>query len=199
MNDDRSGFHICIEGMDGVGKTTTSKMLENLLGFKLVDKKTQLLLEDAGSNDSYPKIREYLNIQENRVLNSWFYGLGNIYLYHKFRGCNIITERHMFSNYTWGFHQESEMIFETIMKIVGQPDYTFVLEADEETLRNRLIGRNREDPDLLKDELIPCSHTDMKKFLVKYNMKHEIINTSQLTCEQVCEVIIEKLKENGFI
>lgn len=192
-------LHIAIEGMDGVGKTTTAKRLSEILDFTLVDKKLQLLLDDAGSIDSYPKIRNYLNEQDNPALNSWFYGLGNFYLYHKFKGDNIITERHMFSNYNWGNQQESELIFGTILKILGQPDYTFVLEADEEILRERLIGRNKNDPDLQKDPLIPRSHKEMKDFLLKFNLRYEIIDTSSLTCEQVCEKITKILKLDNII
>lgn len=195
----RPELHISIEGMDGVGKTTAAKMLSNILGFTLVEKKLQLLFDDAESTENYPKIRNYLNEQNNPLLKSWFYGLGNFYLYHKFKGDNIITERHMFSNYNWGNHQESEIIFETVLKVLGQPDITFVLEADEETLRKRLIGRNIEDPDLLNEELIPSVHREMKEFLLRYNMKHEIIDTSSLTCEQVCNKIIEELKFNNLI
>ncbi len=99
--ENRPKLHISIEGMDGVGKSTTSKMLADKLDFILVEKPLHYLFDKNGSMENYLKIRYYVNIQEDRVFTSWFYGLGNVYLYHKFKGQNIITDRHLLSNYCW--------------------------------------------------------------------------------------------------
>lgn len=195
----RPKIHISIEGMDGVGKSTTSKMLADKLGFTLVEKPLHYLFDQDGSMENYLKIRDYVNKQEERVFTSWFYGLGNIFLYHKFKGQNIITDRHLLSNYCWSGTTESEVVFDTLVQVLGQPDYTFVLEADEETVKERLIGRDIRDPDITKINFIPDAYRKMKKFLQKYQMKHEIINTTSLNREEVCDIIILKLKSEGLI
>ena len=195
----RPKLHISIEGMDGVGKSTTSKMLADKLGFILVEKPLHYLLDKDGSMENYLKIRDYVNIQEDSVFTSWFYGLGNVYLYHKFKGQKIITDRHLLSNYCWSGTPDSEIVFETLVTTLGQPDFTFVLEAEEETVRERLIGRDRMDPDISKVNFIPEAYRKMKEFLLKYQMKHEIINTTSLNREQVCDIIILKLKSEGLV
>jgi thymidylate kinase len=195
----RPNLHISIEGMDGVGKSTTSRLIADRLGFTLVEKPLHYLLDEDGSRENYLKIRDYVNEQEDRVFTSWFYGLGNVYLYHKFRGQNIITDRHLLSNYCWSGAPESEIVFDTLVKVLGEPDFTFVLEADEQTIKKRLIERNREDPDILKLDFVLDAYRRMKEFLVRYRIKHAIINTSSLNREQVCEIIMAKLKEEGLV
>ena len=195
----RPKLHISIEGMDGVGKSTTSKMLADKLGFTLVEKPLHYLLDQDGSMENYLKIRDYVNKQEDRVFTSWFYGLGNVYLYHKFNGQKIITDRHLLSNYCWSGTTESEVVFDTLVQVLDQPDFTFVLEADEHTVRERLIGRDIRDPDILKINFIPDAYRKMKEFLQKYQMKHEIINTTSLNREEVCDIIISKLKSEGLV
>ncbi|HKM41005.1 MAG TPA: AAA family ATPase [Methanocorpusculum sp.] len=197
--ENRPKLHISIEGMDGVGKSTTSKMLADKLGFILVEKPLHYLLDQNGSMENYLKIRDYVNKQEDRVFTSWFYGLGNVYLYHKFKGQNIITDRHLLSNYCWSGTPESEVVFDTLVQVIGQPDFTFVLQADEQTVRKRLIGRNISDPDILKINFLPEAYRKMREFLQKYQMKHEIINTTSLNREEVCEIIISKLKSEGLV
>jgi len=197
--ENRPKLHISIEGMDGVGKSTTSKMLAEKLDLILVEKPLHYLLENEGSIENYLKIRDYVNKQEDRVFTSWFYGLGNVYLYHKFKGEKIITDRHLLSNYCWSGTTESEIVFDALVNALGQPDFTFVLKADEKVVRKRLIERNIEDPDLPKINFIPEAYKKMEAFLKKYHMKSAIINTTSLNQDEVCEIIIKKLKSEGLV
>ena len=53
--------HIAIEGMDGVGKTTASKLLAKRLGYKFIDKNLRELFDDNDSYDNYIRIRDKVN------------------------------------------------------------------------------------------------------------------------------------------
>ena len=77
--------HIAIEGMDGVGKTTTCKLLAERLGYKFIEKNLRFLFDENDSFDNYFKIRDKVNANPDRLFTSWFYGLGNIYLYTMFK------------------------------------------------------------------------------------------------------------------
>lgn len=70
--------HIAIEGMDGVGKTTTCKLLAERLGYKFIEKNLRFLFDDNDSFDNYFRIRDKVNANPDRLFTSWFYGLGNI-------------------------------------------------------------------------------------------------------------------------
>ena len=73
--------HIAIEGMDGVGKTTASKLLAKRLGYKFIDKNLRELFDDGDSYDNYIRIRDKVNASPDRLFTAWFYALGNIYLH----------------------------------------------------------------------------------------------------------------------
>ena len=92
-------IHISIEGMDGVGKTTTCRLLTEKLGYKFVEKNLRFLFDENDGYDNYFRIRDKVNADSDRLFTSWFYGLGNVYLYSKFKDENIITDRHFLSNF----------------------------------------------------------------------------------------------------
>ena len=91
--------HISIEGMDGVGKSTTCKLLAEKLGYIFVEKPLHYLLDDSDDEiKQYQKVAKRVNDNPNRNFTAWYYGLNNIYLYEKFKDQNIVTDRHIVSN-----------------------------------------------------------------------------------------------------
>ena len=68
--------HISIEGMDGVGKSTTCKLLSERLGYKFVEKPLHYLFDESEEKfDEYIRIRDQVNANQNRIFNS-FWGAG---------------------------------------------------------------------------------------------------------------------------
>ena len=102
-------MHIAVEGFDGVGKSTAAKKLADKLGFLLVEKPLHFLFDEEGDKE-YIRIRDAVNKSSNKHFTGWFYGLGNIYLYEKFKGQDIITDRHILSNYCWSGAPETDYI-----------------------------------------------------------------------------------------
>ena len=54
-------IHISIEGMDGVGKTTTCRLLAEKLGYKFVEKNLRFLFDENDGYDNYFRIRDKAN------------------------------------------------------------------------------------------------------------------------------------------
>ena len=76
--------HISIECMDGVGKSTTCKLLAERLGYIFVEKPLHYLLDDSDDEiKQYQKVAKRVNDNPNRNFTAWYYGLNNIYLYEK--------------------------------------------------------------------------------------------------------------------
>jgi len=187
-------MHIAIEGMDGVGKTTAARNLARKFGFKIVEKPLHYMLDKKGDMRNFTRIRDYINKQvSNDVLRAWFYGLGNIYLYHKFRNENIITDRHFVSNYYWCGTKETEEIFQCMVDVIGKPDFTFLLYASAEEGARRIKRRNRRDPDIRKAKLYPDARKKMEFFLRRYKMEYIAIDTTNLNKKEVVEKMIECL------
>lgn len=192
-------MHIAIEGIDGVGKSTIAKRLAAHLGFTFVEKPLKYLFDNEGEDQNYIRIRDYVNKQPDRLFSSWFYGLGNIFLYLKFKGHNIITDRHLVSNYCWSGTQESEPVFDLLVKELRNPDFTFLIYASPDVVVERIKKRDQDDHDIKKAKLIPELYPKMEGFLKRYNMKYRLIDSSHLTVDQILTIILDTLKQNGLV
>lgn len=189
-------IHIAIEGMDGVGKTTVCKLLASKTGYTFITKPLHYLL-DLEENVGWPvyfRVRNMVNNSSNRDFSAWFYGLSNIYLYEKFKNQNIITDRHIVSNYCWSGNQVNMDIYDLIIKKIGFPTLTVILYADEDTISDRLIKRNSNDKDLKRISKTEKVYEKMIGFCELKHFPYVVIDTSKLSPEQITNIIIKKLE-----
>ena len=186
--------HIAIEGMDGVGKTTTCKLLAERLGYKFIEKNLRFLFDENDEFDNYFRIRDKVNANPDRLFTSWFYGLGNIYLYTKFKDENIITDRHFLSNYAWSGTDDNIEVYDLLVKKLGFPDLTVILYADETAIFNRLRSRDEYDGDLDKVKKAKEKYEKMVFFCEKYKMPYMVVDTSNLTPDQTVELIMKRIE-----
>ena len=186
--------HIAIEGMDGVGKTTTCKLLAERLGYKFIEKNLRFLFDENNEFDNYFRIRDKVNANPDRLFTSWFYGLGNIYLYTMFKDENIITDRHFLSNYAWSGTDDNTEVYDLLVKKLGFPDLTVILYADETAIFNRLRSRDENDSDLDKVKKAKEKYEKMVFFCEKYKMPYMVVDTSNLTPDQTVELIMKRIE-----
>jgi thymidylate kinase len=197
----KNSTHIAIEGFDGVGKTTSAVLLAERLGFIFVEKPLKYLFDPDGGDREYVRIRDVMNeiSPRNRPLSACFYGLGNMYLYEKFKGQNIITDRHILSNYAWSGSDESKELFDTIVHILGAPDYTFIVYGDEETIYTRLKSRDENDSDLKKIKKAKTIYEKMERFVKEHQMPYLLIDTKTKTPDEIVEIMLETLRKEGVL
>ena len=186
--------HIAIEGMDGVGKTTTCKLLAERLGYKFIEKNLRFLFDENNEFDNYFRIRDKVNANSDRLFTSWFYGLGNIYLYTMFKDENIVTDRHFLSNYAWSGTDDNTEVYDLLVKKLGFPDLTVILYADETAIFNRLRSRDENDSDLDKVKKAKEKYEKMVFFCEKYKMPYMVVDTSNLTPDQTVELIMKRIE-----
>ena len=186
--------HIAIEGMDGVGKTTASKLLAKRLGYKFIDKNLRELFDDNGSYDNYIRIRDKVNASPDRFFTAWFYALGNIYLHTAHEKENIVTDRYFLSNYAWSGTENNDEVYDLLVKKLGFPDLTVILYADEHAILSRLRHRDEFDSDIKKVTLAKEKCEKMIYFCEKYKMPYMVIDTSNLSPEEVVEVIMKRIE-----
>ena len=187
-------IHISIEGMDGVGKTTTCRLLAEKLGYKYVEKNLRFLFDENNGYDNYFRIRDKVNADSDRLFTSWFYGLGNVYLYSRFKDENIITDRHFLSNFAWSGTEDNIEVYDLLVKKLGFPALTVILYANEKALFERLRSRDENDSDLDKVKKAKEKYEKMVFFCEKYEMPYMVIDTSELCPEQVVELIMKRIE-----
>lgn len=186
--------HIAIEGMDGVGKTTASKLLAKRLGYKFIDKNLRELFDDGDSYDNYIRIRDKVNASPNRLFTAWFYALGNIYLHTAHEKENIVTDRYFLSNYAWSGTENNDEVYDLLVKKLGFPDLTVILYADEHAILSRLRHRDELDSDIKKVALAKEKYEKMIYFCEKYKMPYMVIDTSDLSPDEVVEIIMKRIE-----
>ena len=190
--------HISIEGMDGVGKSTTCELLAKRLGYKFVEKPLHYLFDESEENfDEYIRIRDQVNKNPNRVFTSWFYGLGSIYMYEKFKDENIVTDRHLASNYAWSGSDDNGEVYDLLIKKLGTPKLTVILYSPSETIVQRLISRDKNDSDIEKAKKSEFIYQRMIDFCKSKNMPFLVIDTSNMKPKEVVDRIIEELNKNA--
>lgn len=188
-------MHIAIEGFDGVGKTTICKILADKLKYKFVEKPLHYLLPYENKIEAYREIAKQVNEMLNRNFTAWFYSLSNIYLYEKFKGENIITDRHIVSNYCWSGTKKNLDIYKLLVDKIGKPDLTIILYAKAITICKRLRNRNPLDKDLKKTYLVTKSYEKMIYFCEIMKMNYIVIDTTNLTINEVVNECMKKIGE----
>ena len=191
----KPAIHISVEGFDGVGKTTTCQLLADRLGYEFVEKPLHYLFDEGDSFDEYLRIRDKVNACPNRDFTSSFYGLGSLYLYHLYNGKNIVTDRHLCSNYAWSGTEDNGDVYELLLKKLGKPCLTVVLYAKPETIQGRLSGRDDKDPDLKKIQKSEEIYHKMRYFCEEHDFNTLWIHTDHLSSEQIVDIIIRRLEE----
>lgn len=186
--------HIAIEGMDGVGKTTVSKLLAERLGYKFVDKNLRELFDENNFCNNYIRIRDKVNASPDRFFTAWFYALGNIYLHTAHENENIVTDRYFLSNYAWSGTENNAEVYDLLVKKLGPPDLTVILYADEHAILSRLRHRDELDGDIKKVTLAKEKYEKMIYFCEKYKMPYMVIDTNNLSPEDVVEVIMKRIE-----
>lgn len=190
-------MQIAIEGMDGVGKTTIAKKLAEDFDFMYIDKPLHYLL--LGTElETYTQLNSILRKMydlDDPVIKSWMIGLGNLYSSRQFKDKNVVLDRHLVSNYFWNGEQESNLVFKTMIELMGIPDMTILLYASPQTRKKRLYLRDKNDRDLSDPEIWVEGYDKMKKFLEDFSIPYIPINTENRDIEEVYEIVRKKVEK----
>lgn len=192
-------MHIAIEGTDGVGKTTAAKLLTKSLHAVLIEKPLQYLLDEGGAMEQYLRMSKMINAQPSLNLRAWFYGLGNIYFSQYLVNENVVTDRYFLSNYAWNSCEENQGLFDVLAQQLRHPDHTFLLTADEEILRSRILSRDPDDKDLDKLDRANFFQERLKQGLIRYGFAHTVLDCSELTPEEVHREMLSVLRSQKLV
>lgn len=186
--------HISIEGMDGVGKSTTCKLLAEKLGYEFVEKPLHYLLDDNGEITRYQEVARRVNSNPNRDFTSMFYGLGSIYMYELFKDKNIVTDRHLASNYAWSGTDYNKDVYDLVIKKIGVPKLTVILYSPTGVIVGRLKKRDKDDKDIARAEKSEIIYNRMISFCKNNGFPYKVIDTSKMTPEEVLDEILKELR-----
>ncbi len=182
---------VAIEGMDGVGKTTVAKSIEQNMGFIYVKDPLKDFFEIDEVHLSRVSSKVF-NSNNDRLI-ALYLCLGDCYALSKYKNKNVVMDRHVLLNYFWNGNQDTEQIFKTQVDMFGKPDLTIVLLASSQTRIERISHRNPNDPDLKNMGMFNNDYSKMIDFLIKYGYNYVIVDTEKLSIKETiaeCKKII---------
>lgn len=144
---------------------------------------------------NYMRISSYINNQEDINLKAWFYGLGNILLTRQFKDINIVTDRHLVSNYFWNSTEDNADLFKCLVDITGKPDLSILIYTSPDVRLQRILGRNAKDSDIDEIHLFPYAYEKMESFLKNNSMKYALLDSSELNLFEVVDEVIRIVKK----
>ena len=185
-------MRIAIEGMDGCGKTTVSKILVERLGYQYVDKPFKFLFENLNINESQLKTLEWkLYETEDEAILTLFYGMGLLYGTRCNYNQDIIYDRHFVSNYYWHGDEETTPLHKELIRLCGKPDLTVLLKASVSTRMNRIYIRNHQDKDLSNCAMYDDGYDKMENFLQNFDFNYIVIDTEYLSPEEEADIVMQ--------
>lgn len=185
---------ICIEGMDGVGKTTITKYLSQKYNIPLEEKAVKNLLGLTVEQNN--KIKEKLYTLYSSKMQAWYYLMGYMSVIEDSKNKNLIVDRGFLSTYYFSYDEQNKLIFDVMAQTEGFPDLTIVLYATIEERISRIKNRNGNDKDLQKTRLYKDNYQKYFEAIKKYNIPSIIINTEFLSMEETQDIIskiVEKI------
>jgi thymidylate kinase len=184
---------ISIDGIDGTGKTTVSKLLSKKLGF----------IYYKSPADNFEKLRSNVDKDINVFGRYSYYRLAvnydSIRISELLKRNNVVSDRYILSTfaYHYAMNKKIKLIYDD--KNIIKPNICFILHASFQVLEKRFIMRNNfdriiENITLLKK--VEKIFKNISNYLPNFNVKH--INTDKLSENEVANKIIKILREYGY-
>ena len=183
---------ICVEGLDGVGKSTLVKNLSEGLGIKVVSKPIDsLLLLDKES--SHKVMENIYNYSSNLICT--YYLMGNLSALEDGKKEDAILDRGFISTYYFSCDDNNRDYFDFYADHYGFPDLTILLYASIEERVRRIQGRDSKDIDLGKKRIYVDGYDKIFEAIRRYNIPHIVIDTENLDERETSKRALELVRE----
>ena len=182
---------VAVEGMDGSGKTTISKIVAQNLNYEYLEKPIQKFF--SLSSIQFEKICERIYLSNDENVKAWFFRLGNL-LASINKGQNIIIDKNLLSTFFWNCTSDNEAIFEALIDIGVVPDLTILLYASIESRYNHIKKRNENDKDLEDYKKMSFGYDKMVYFAEKYNIPYIFVNGDNFEFNNLVKYIAYLIK-----
>lgn len=170
---------ICLEGVDGVGKTEIGQLLAQRLGY--------VYYKSPGG--PFAQARAMVDQDVDPLTRYFFYRAASQHDSHKIRQIldvsGVICDRYIYS--TFAFHGAMDAQIQPLFELTQlvMPDHTFVLTAREEIRTARLQAR----PNIGSLELNVALQRRVDRLFQTYG--HKVVDTSDTTVAEAADLIID--------
>lgn len=179
---------ITIEGVDGVGKSTITRILAECMGATAIQTPSEIFLQKRKlvekSNNRKDKFDFYINaiIEQQEEIKQLL------------SASSVICDRYTHSTfaYQWSIDKDIPISINAYFENIRKPDYSFLLIVDKEKRSQRIKIREIETGIINEaDHRLDIIDIAEKRYL---NMSDLIqIDTTNKNADEICELILKKI------
>jgi len=193
---------LALEGIDGVGKTTTCKLLKEILLMRKVSRVE--IIHDPNENDSLGSfVREKWKNNKEYKSSIWplLFAASSInsqnYLSSKNNDQFLILDRSSLSTYAYFWDICDPEWIDVIHKEYVHPDLTILINLDTYSNLRRLINRGNEEAYKIEDiKRLKILYDKACSYFLKKNVQIEIVDISEsATPREVVDKVYETIKK----
>ena len=107
---------------------------------------------------------------------------------------NIVTDRHLASNYAWSGTDYNKDVFDFAVKKLGAPKLSVIIYSPPQLIIDRLWKRNKDDKGIKRAPESERIYARMIEFCKPYYFPYVVINTSKMNPNQTVDAILKELK-----
>ena len=182
---------VSIEGMDGSGKSTISKLVAEKINYKYIEKPLKIFLNL--SDLEYETLCQKIYLLNNN-LKALFFGFNNL-LAMQLNKENIILDKHILSTYFWNNTELNDELFDFFVNAGVSPNLTIILYSSIENRIRHIKFRNSEDKDLLDKKKMSFGYDKMIYFAEKSGLPYILINGDELSIDEIVDKIISIIND----
>lgn len=187
---------IAIEGIDGAGKTSLSKMLANKLNYEYSSQKELSIHMDIPDDQYLTYCHNYRNTV-NADADSMLM-LYSLSCFLSGRKENVVCDRHLATVFFWYGNKTTLFIAETIYKLTKKPDFTIILNVTVDTaltrikkkLENNTINKFEAQRDFKKAKEADKFVQNVIPFLQHFNLPYVIIDADEKTVDEILDDVL---------
>jgi len=178
---------IALEGMDGVGKSSLSRLGARLLNGVPVVKAVHPLCHPDRVIDNFLNVSTLVLSDQSELLSKCQFGVRGVFIYYRLNDMPMVSDRFYASN-LWHVERRDADI-QRLVDLVGAPEKTILLYASEKVLKKRIEGRNAHDKDLEKVEMAEKAYDLMRDRFARLSIPFVELSTEGRSLEELAETI----------
>lgn len=178
---------IALEGMDGVGKSSLSKLAARLLKGMPIVKAIHPLCHPEDAIDNFMNVSSLVLSEQREEFSRCRFGVRGVFVYFRLNDVPMVSDRFYASN-LWHVERR-DVDVRRLVDLVGIPERTILLYASKEVLRRRITGRNVDDKDLEKVEMSERAYDLMRERFEKLSIPFVEMSTDGLGMDALASAI----------
>jgi thymidylate kinase len=176
---------ICLEGVDAVGKTAISQSLAARLGYQYY----------KSPGPEFASVRDLVDLNVDPITRYFFYRAATQYdsrcISKALEISGVVCDRYIYS--TFAFHRAMDGQIQSLFELTQlvMPNYTFVLTADENIRKARLLARAEVKE--LESNLTLQRRSDR----IFRSFGHPVVDTSYTTVEEATDILLSYIEKGS--